>query len=99
MGESVGRVAWALLLAVALAGCAAAIARNPVPASLEGDVEVVGMGPAPIRFWGDQLPPNADALVKEKWAQVRATRPQMLAKGSRPVVNLLAISGGGSHGG
>ena len=48
MGESVGRVAWALLLAITLAGCAAAIARNPVPASLEGDVEVVGMGPTPI---------------------------------------------------
>jgi len=44
---------WALLLASALASCAAAIARNPVPQSLEGDVEVVGMGQAPIRFWGD----------------------------------------------
>lgn len=63
---------WALLLASALASCAAAIARNPVPQSLEGDVEVVGMGQAPIRFWGDQLPPNSDALVKEKWAQLYA---------------------------
>ena len=98
MGESVGRVAWALLLAITLAGCAAAIARNPVPASLEGDVEVVGMGPTPIRFWGDELPPNADAMVREKWAQVRANRPELLAKGRRPVVNFLALSGGGSDG-
>ncbi|MEX1059771.1 MAG: patatin-like phospholipase family protein [Methyloceanibacter sp.] len=89
---------WALLLAVALAGCAAAIARNPVPASLEGEAEVVGMGPAPIRFWGDQLPPNSDALIKEKWAQVRANRPELLSKGRRPVVNFLALSGGGSDG-
>jgi hypothetical protein len=88
---------WALLLAVGLVGCAAAIARNPVPPSLEGDVEVVGMGPTPIRFWGDQLPPNADAIVKEKWAQVRAARPEM-ARGGRPVVNFLALSGGGSDG-
>jgi hypothetical protein len=92
-----GRVLW-VLLALALAGCAAAIARNPVPASLESQAEVVGMGPTPIRFWGDQLPPNADALVKEKWAQVRASRPELLSKGRRPVVNFLALSGGGSDG-
>ena len=98
MGDALGRVLWALLLAGALAGCAAAIARNPVPQSLEDDVEVVGMGPAPIRYWGDELPPNADALVKEKWAQVRANRPELLAKGRRPVVNFLALSGGGSDG-
>src|SRR3990170_457084 len=98
MGDALGRVLWALLLVVALAGCAAAIARNPVPASLEGDVEVVGMGPAPIRFWGDQLPPNSDALVKEKWAQVRASRPELIGRGKRPVVNFLALSGGGSDG-
>jgi predicted acylesterase/phospholipase RssA len=55
------------------------------------------MGSSPIRYWGDTLPPNADAMVKEKWAQVRANRPQFLAKG-RPTVNMLAISGGGSDG-
>ena len=92
------RVVWALLVAGALAGCASAIARNPVPASLESHAEVVGMGAAPIRFWGDELPPNADAMVKEKWAQVRANRPELLSKGRRPVVNFLALSGGGADG-
>lgn len=92
------RVVWALLVAGALAGCASAIARNPVPATLEGQAEVVGMGQAPIRFWGDELPPNADALVKEKWAQVRANRPELLRQGKRPVINFLALSGGGSDG-
>ena len=77
-GGSRGLCCWP----VTLAGCAAAIARNPVPASLEGDVEVVGMGPTQIRFWGDELPPNADAMVREKWAQVRANRPELLAKRS-----------------
>jgi predicted acylesterase/phospholipase RssA len=94
----VARVVWALLVAGALAGCASAIARNPVPAALENQAEVVGMGAAPIRFWGDELPPNADAMVKEKWAQVRANRPEMLSQGRRPVVNFLALSGGGSDG-
>jgi len=87
-----------LTLAGALAGCALATARNPVPPALESQASVVGMGAAPIRFWGDQLPPNADAIVKEKWAQVRASRPELLAKGRRPVVNFLALSGGGSDG-
>lgn len=92
------RVVWALLVAGALAGCASAIARNPVPAAMEDQASVVGMGEAPIRFWGDELPPNADALVKEKWAQVRASRPEMLSKGRRPVVSFLALSGGGADG-
>jgi hypothetical protein len=86
------------LLALGLAGCAAAIARNPVPPSLESQASVVGMGPSPIRFWGDELPPNADAMVKEKWAQVRASRPELLTGSRRPVVNFLALSGGGSDG-
>src|SRR3990172_3697741 len=97
MGGWLGRVAWGVGLALVLAGCAT-ISRNPVPAALEGQAEVVGMGAAPIRFWGDQLPPNSEAMVKEKWAQVRATRPHLLAKGKRPVVNFLALSGGGSDG-
>ncbi len=69
-----------------------------MPSALEGGAQVVGMGPAPIRYWGDQLPPNADAIVKVKWEQVRASRPEMLARGRRPVVNFLALSGGGSDG-
>ncbi len=92
------RVVWAILLALTLVGCAAAMVRNPVPVALEGDAAVVGMGPSQIRYWGDELPPNADAMVKEKWAQVRASRPEMLTSGRRPVVNFLALSGGGSDG-
>ena len=65
------RVLWALLVAGAVAGCAAAIARNPVPPTLESEAAVVGMGPTQIRYWGDELPPNADAMVKEKWARRR----------------------------
>jgi predicted patatin/cPLA2 family phospholipase len=64
----------------------------------EDDAQVVGMGPKPIRFWGDELPPHADALIAEKWAQTKANRPEMLARGKRPVVNFLALSGGGSDG-
>jgi Patatin-like phospholipase len=92
------QTACSLALAVCLGACAAAIARNPVPATLENNAQVVGMGPTPIRFWGDQLPANTEAIVKEKWAQTRANRPELLAGGRRPVMTSLALSGGGSDG-
>ncbi|MEX2167282.1 MAG: patatin-like phospholipase family protein [Methyloceanibacter sp.] len=93
-----GRAFWSVLLALALASCGAMVSRNPVPLALETQAEVVGMGPTPVRFWGDQLPPNSDAMVKEKWAQTRANRPHLMAKGKRPIVNFLALSGGGGDG-
>jgi patatin-like phospholipase len=92
------RAGLCLALVAGLGACAAAIARNPVPLGLETQAEVVGMGPTPVRFWGDQLPPNADAMVKEKWTQIRTERPHLVAKGRRPDVNFLALSGGGSDG-
>src|SRR6476620_1038882 len=91
-----GRLLTSLGVATAIAGCSTAY--NPVPEASVNHAVVAGMGSAPIRFWGDQLPPNTDAMVKEKWAQVKATRPQLLAQGIHPVVNFLAISGGGSDG-
>jgi hypothetical protein len=96
--RSASQIGCSLALAVGLAACAAALARNPVPAALESDAQVVGMGPTPIRFWGDQLPPNTEAYVREKWAQTRANRPELLARGRRPVLTSLALSGGGSDG-
>ena len=95
--RSAFRIVGGLVLAVALAGCAAAIARNPVPVSLEGQAQVVGMEAETVRFWGDELPPNTEAIVKEKWAQTRQNRPELLARG-RPVMTSLALSGGGSDG-
>lgn len=96
--EGLCRPIVALAVAVSLAACAGGGPRNPVPAALEGEVVVAGMGATQIRFWGDELPANADAMVKDKWAQARATRPELLAKGKRPVVSFLALSGGGSDG-
>jgi len=97
MRWALARVSCLIVLVLTVAGCAAAIARNPVPPTLEDDAQVVGMA-TPVRFWGDELPPNADAIVREKWAQVRSSRPDLLAKGRRPVINFLALSGGGSDG-
>jgi hypothetical protein len=51
-----------------------------------------------VRYWGDRAPDNIGALAAEKWAQVRANRPELLTKGTRPQISFLAISGGGSDG-
>ena len=65
---------------------------------MESDAAVVGMGGETIRFWGDQLPSNSDAMVREKWAQVRASGRKLPTSGGRPIVNFLALSGGGADG-
>lgn len=89
------RLGLACILVLCVTAC---VSRTPVPLALQNQAEVAGMGTEPIRFWGDELPPNANQLVKEKWAQARAARPSLKAGGKRPVVNFLALSGGGSDG-
>ncbi len=89
----------ALLLLILLgltAGCAIAIARNPVPRALVDKAEVVGLGQ--VRFWGDTLPRAYEAMVIERYAQLKRHRPHLVQKGARPLVNHLAISGGGDNG-
>ena len=92
------RLIWYGAVAMCLAACASSLPRNPVPLGLESDAAVVGMGGETIRFWGDVPPPNVDAMAKEKWAQVRASRRVLPKEGGRPVVSFLAISGGGADG-
>ncbi len=91
------RVAFCWLLVPFLTCCASG-PRVPVPVSLQNQAYVAGMGTTPIRFWGDQLPPNANQMVKQKWQQEKAANPDIRAGGRHPVVNFLAISGGGSDG-
>lgn len=89
------RLIWCLGLAIGVAACAAGLSRNAVLLGLESEATIVGMEGETVRFWGDALPPNADAMVKEKWTQVRNARR---GKTGRHVVNFLAISGGGADG-
>lgn len=89
------RLVWYLSIALGISACAAGLTRNAVPLGLESDATVVGMGGETVRFWGDALPPNADAMVKEKWTQVRNSRR---GKTGKHVVTFLAISGGGADG-
>lgn len=90
------RFAWlAALIAVVLAACGG-LPRDPVPPQLADEAAV--LEGAEVRFWGDRAPDNMGALTAEKWAQVKATRPELLKPGRRPKISFLAISGGGSDG-
>jgi len=85
----VQRVALCLALVLGLTACAG-VSRNIVPTSLEDEVVVAGIRGSTIRYWGDEIPPNADTLVRKRWAQVRGSQRQR--------VTYLAISAGGSDG-
>ncbi len=90
-----GRFFISIVLVAALSACAATIARNPVPRTLVD--AAIPPGFENVRSWGDQAPDNIDAIVSEKVAQMRATRPKLF-RASNPRIDYLAISGGGSDG-
>ena len=69
------RLIWYGVVASSLAACAGSLPRNPVPLGMESDAAVVGMGGETIRFWGDQLPSNSDAMVREVGAGPRLWSP------------------------
>lgn len=89
---------WLLALALCflLGACGTAYIRNPVPDALAEQAAAVGM--TGVRFWGDEIPPNFEAVTLEKAAQMKASRPHLFRAGKRPVISFLTISGGGSDG-
>jgi predicted acylesterase/phospholipase RssA len=89
------RVCRLLLAALCLAGCASLDVRNPVPdAALAMRAEPFNM--AGVRVWGDEVPRDAAAAVRKLAKGI----PKFSAKRieGRPVVEILALSGGGSDG-
>ena len=95
MGVSLRRPLWLSLLTVFCLASCSSLPRDPVPPALADNAAVIEG--VQVRYWGDRAPENIDALAAEKWAQVRAMRPNLLKK-ARPQINFLAVSGGGSDG-
>lgn len=83
-----------VMMLLLLSSCGAQI-RNPVPETLSTQAAAIGM--SDVRFWGDERPSHIDAIVKEKLAQMRKSRPQLLRQRS-PSISFLTVSGGGSDG-
>jgi hypothetical protein len=87
----------AAMLALVLGGCASEIVREGIPDANLADHAIVDDLPG-IRFWGDEHP-------KDFIAELRQRLPNMprIAQGAtrvrgRPVVEILALSGGGGDG-
>jgi hypothetical protein len=51
-----------------------------------------------VRWWGDEVPLQLNAIAKEKYNQMKSGRPNLVRSGARPTFNFLAISGGGADG-
>jgi predicted acylesterase/phospholipase RssA len=74
-------------------GCATTSARNPLPANLEDQVQVVGF--ENVRSWGDKDSPTLDNTA------IESIRREMAAYGVEELkepVAYLALSGGGENG-
>ena len=94
----------ALLLgagAILLSGCGASLStRNAVPdAATQARAEITGITAPNVRFWGDLVPENPRAAIAKFMASGAprlATNPRLV--NGRPVVEVLALSGGGGDG-
>jgi predicted acylesterase/phospholipase RssA len=85
----------ALLLSLAMAGCATVAARVPVPEQLAPAAVVPGM--ETVRVWGDGS--FSRALLQAELPNLKAKYEARAKAGDhKPVSNLLAISGGADDG-
>ena len=102
-GGCLARVAarLAFLLAIlpilaAIAGCATAPARQAVPVALVERVDVPGL--SATRFWGDEVRGATLADLQARLPNMKAVAIADKREKGRPVVNYLALSGGGADG-
>ena len=82
-----------LAMTTIIEACATTTARNPLPANLEDQVQVVGF--ENVRVWGDKDSPVLDKIAVESiQREIAANGVEELKK---PVA-YLALSGGGENG-
>jgi predicted acylesterase/phospholipase RssA len=80
-----------------LAGCATAETRNAVPgAELALRARLANL--PEVRSWGDEMPADLVAEVRRRMPGLPKLGQHAERVGGRPVVHLLALSGGGSDG-
>jgi predicted acylesterase/phospholipase RssA len=86
----------ALVILAAVGGCATPAARNAVPLALVEQAEVRGL--KATRFWGDETGTGKLADVSARLPNMKAVAIAEKRENGRPVVNFLALSGGGADG-
>lgn len=90
-------IAVAVLAAVCLGGCAPAIERNGiVSAALAQEAQIPGL--SSVRFWADEVPKDPIAEIRRRTAHMPRLGQDARRLSGRPVVETLALSGGGADG-
>ena len=85
-----------LLLISLLVGCAMAPERNAVPLSLVDKATVPGL--TAVRSWGDEVPRDIANTLKMRLPNMGRFAEAAVRENGHPIVNILALSGGGSDG-
>ncbi len=86
----------ALLVLAGIGGCASMVERAVPPASAAVSATVPGL--ANVRFWGDEVPKDVAAAIRQRMPSLGSPPRAQSFENGRPVVNYLALSGGGSQG-
>ena len=79
-----------------LTGCASILERAVPPASAAISATIPGL--AHVRFWGDEVPKDVSAAMRQRMPSLGAPPRAQTSENGRPVVNYLALSGGGAEG-
>ena len=99
-GRNVGIAKGAILAAVlgaVLAGCATPMVRNGISsADLANRASIAGL--PGVRFWGDEVPSDFRAELRRRLPHMPRLAQNADRESGRPVVEILALSGGGSDG-
>ncbi|UVF22741.1 patatin-like phospholipase family protein (plasmid) [Microvirga terrae] len=90
------RLALVIALAVVLGGCLATSDRAAVPGTEIGAARVSGYGD--IRFWGDEVTPTIEAIIRRQYRQVQQASLAGEPGANTRKADFLAISGGGGDG-
>lgn len=86
-----------LAFSLCLTGCAATIPRNGISdARLALEAEIPNMHG--VRFWADEVPKNPIAEIKRRTAHMPPIARSAKRIDGRPLIETLALSGGGSDG-
>lgn len=97
LGQSRAAVLVVSALALMAAGCVSVPIRNAVPNAQSAARAVVPGMPA-VRFWGDEVPKDIVAEVRRRLPNMPRLAESTTREQGRPVVEYLALSGGGGDG-
>ena len=91
------RVGIAAALTVVLAGCASGILREGIPTAKLANEAIVSELPG-VRYWGDEVPADFLGALRQRLPNMPRLAQGASMQDSRPIVEILALSGGGGDG-